>query len=40
MLRKAVKLGYEDYNWLRNDPDLESLAQYPAFVELKEDLGL
>ncbi len=39
ILRKALELGYDDFNWLCNDPDLKPLADYPGFLELREELG-
>ena len=32
----AVKLGYNDFNYLRKDPDLKSLHQDPKFDALLE----
>mgnify|MGYP001216337308 FL=1 len=37
-LRSAVSLGYNDVQWMRNDPDLSDLLEYPAFVQLVHDL--
>ena len=39
ILRKALELGYDDFKWLRNDPDLESLREYSGYLELKDELG-
>ncbi|MGB0259472.1 MAG: tetratricopeptide repeat protein [Coraliomargarita sp.] len=39
MLRKALELGYDDFKWLCNDPDLKSLAEYSGFLELRRELG-
>lgn len=39
-LRAAVSLGYKDYHWMRNDPDLSDLQEYPAFIELLRDLEI
>lgn len=30
-LRQATELGYSDSEWLRSDPDLQSLHGHPAF---------
>lgn len=30
-LRQAVALGYTDYEWMRQDPDLKPIAHDPAF---------
>jgi HEAT repeat protein len=33
-LKKAMELGFQDVNWMKNDPDLKSLHDAPAFQEL------
>lgn len=33
-LRKAVKLGYRDFRWMKKDADLKSLHSDPRFLEL------
>lgn len=33
-LRKAIDLGYEDYQWLKKDPDLNTLHTYIPFKKL------
>ena len=38
-LRKAIDLGYEDYKWLKEDPDLKILHTYPPFKELLTENG-
>lgn len=37
-LRRAVALGYRDVRWLRQDPDLKSLQDLPAFQHLLGEL--
>ncbi|NCG08699.1 MAG: tetratricopeptide repeat protein [Verrucomicrobia bacterium] len=37
-IRSAVSLGYKDYHWMRNDPDLEHLQDYKPFRELLQEL--
>lgn len=37
-LRQAVELGYRDFDWMSQDPDLESLKRDPQFVALLEEL--
>jgi tetratricopeptide (TPR) repeat protein len=37
-LRQAVELGYKDFDWLQQDPDLEGLKSHPEFVALLEQL--
>lgn len=33
-LQKAISLGYSDFDWLMQDPDLENLKGLPAFQKL------
>ena len=33
-LERAVELGYKDYDWLSQDPDLEGLKGVPEFESL------
>ena len=37
-LRQAVKLGYTDFDWMQQDPDLEVLKQHPEFQSLLQNL--
>ena len=37
-LRHAVELGYRDFDWMQQDPDLEELKAHPAFLALVEQL--
>jgi tetratricopeptide (TPR) repeat protein len=37
-LRAAVELGYRDFDWMLQDPDLEELKTYPGFGALLEQL--
>jgi len=37
-LRRAVETGYRDLDWLREDPDLASLRDYAAFLEIEAEL--
>jgi len=37
-LRQAVNLGYEDYDWMSQDPDLEGLKPAPEFKALLKKL--
>lgn len=37
-LRHAVALGYKDFDWMLQDPDLEELKTQPAFVALLDQL--
>ncbi|HUE35919.1 MAG TPA: hypothetical protein VMO20_00910 [Candidatus Acidoferrum sp.] len=33
-LEKAIKLGYNEFEWLAKDPDLKKFRQQPAFREI------
>lgn len=33
-LRQAVSLGYKDFEWMEQDPDLEGLKALPGFQKL------
>jgi tetratricopeptide (TPR) repeat protein len=37
-LRNAVELGYRDFDWMQQDPDLDVLKTHPAFVALLDQL--
>src|SRR4051812_16867334 len=37
-LQHAVQLGYKDFDWMQQDPDLEELKTQPAFVALLDQL--
>ena len=37
-LRKALSLGYDDLNWMQQDPDLEVLKNNPEFKKLLRQL--
>lgn len=37
-LRQAIELGYDDYEWMQQDPDLDALKHRPEFVALLEQL--
>lgn len=37
-LRQAVQLGYRDFDWMQQDPDLEPLKQHPEFQALLQTL--
>jgi tetratricopeptide (TPR) repeat protein len=37
-LEDAVKLGYRDYDWMQQDPDLDALKADPQFKALIEQL--
>lgn len=37
-LKQAVALGYNDGDWMSQDPDLEDLKGHPEFLQLLDDL--
>jgi predicted Zn-dependent protease len=37
-LKQAVELGYRDFDWMQQDPDLEPLKTHPGFQELLKQL--
>ena len=37
-LRQAIERGYVDFEWMAQDPDLESLKKHPQFIALLEQL--
>ena len=37
-LRRAIGLGYRDFEWMSHDPDLQGLKRNPAFGALVEQL--
>lgn len=37
-LRRAVQLGYRDFDWMQQDPDLEPLKAHPDFQRLLVEL--
>lgn len=38
-LQKAISLGYDDFDWLMQDPDLENLKDHPGFLQLLEKIN-
>jgi predicted Zn-dependent protease len=37
-LQQAVQLGYDDFDWMQQDPDLDTLKHRPEFLQLLEQL--
>lgn len=37
-LQTAVRLGYSDFDWMQQDPDLEVLKHHPKFQAMLETL--
>ena len=35
-LRRAILLGYRDFNWLRRDPDLRGIRRHPLYRTVRE----
>ena len=40
VLRDAVTMGYEDFDWMCNDPDLAELQDFPAYRAFLAELGI
>jgi len=38
-LQRAIELGYQDVDWLMQDPDLDVLKNHPAFKTLISKIG-
>jgi hypothetical protein len=34
MLKKAISFGFEHYEWLKRDPDLENIRKIPGYLEI------
>jgi tetratricopeptide (TPR) repeat protein len=39
-LERALKLGYRDYKWLAEDPDLAKVRRHPHFQEIRAKLRI
>jgi Flp pilus assembly protein TadD len=39
-IQNAIDLGYRDFKWMRQDPDLTQLRDYPPFKALLEQLEI
>lgn len=37
-LHRAIELGYADFDWMAQDPDLDGLKQHPNFLALLNQL--
>lgn len=37
-LRQAIALGYRDFDWMQQDPDLDALKERPEFTALLKQL--
>jgi hypothetical protein len=37
-LQRAISLGYEDVDWMLQDPDLEDLKKHPGFSSVLEQM--
>ena len=40
VLRSAISLGYKDFHWMQDDPDLNDLKNYSGFKELLIDFEI
>jgi Flp pilus assembly protein TadD len=40
VLRTAIALGYQDFEWMQNDPDLSGMSEFSGFKELLSDLEI
>ncbi len=38
-LKKAIEIGFENYNYIKHDPDLACLQEEPGFIELMKGKG-
>lgn len=38
-LEKAIDLGYHDFKWLLEDPDLRKLRKHPLFERIQTKIG-
>jgi len=36
-LRQAMSGGYENFGWMKHDPDLDALREGPEFIELMQE---
>jgi tetratricopeptide (TPR) repeat protein len=37
-LERALKMGYRDFKWLAEDPDLQNVRRHPAFQKIRAKL--
>lgn len=37
-LQQAIELGYSDFDWMQQDPDLDALKDRPEFIAMLEQL--
>jgi hypothetical protein len=35
-LKKSINLGYQHYEWIQRDTDLDSIRDEPAYIDLME----
>jgi len=40
MLRLAIELGYSDFRWMLEDPDLAKVRKLPVFQKLLQEIGV
>ena len=37
LLSRAIKNGYQNYEWIKRDPDFDSIRNEPSYIELMKD---
>jgi hypothetical protein len=37
-LQRALSSGYEDFKWLAQDPDLETLRKHPLYEQVRAQI--
>ncbi len=39
VLKQSIEMGYTDFDWMKEDPDLKSIRSLPVFQELVKEIG-
>ena len=39
-IRRAIELGYRDFSWMNEDPDLENIRNYNGYLNLLNELEI
>jgi len=37
LLEKAIKNGYQNYEWIKRDPDFDAIRNEPSYIQLMKD---
>ena len=37
ILANAIKNGYQNYEWIKRDPNFDSIRNQPSYIELMKD---